>query len=85
MVGFILKFTSIYFDITLNGIHNFIEKYNIVMSSLQAVAMYSDVPHVKISNDDATSFLLKVSTCRRYALVMSLNPLTLYWTNTSTG
>ena len=77
MVEFILRFTSIYFDITLNGIQNFIEKYQ-HMSTLQAVAMYNDVPHVKISNDVATSVYLKVPTLRRYALVMSLNPLTIY-------
>ena len=35
-------FTSIYFDITLNGIQNFIEKYQ-HMSTLQAI----DICHVQ--------------------------------------
>ena len=53
----------IYFDISLNGIQNFIEKYQ-HMSTLQAMtlAMYNDVPHLKISNDVITLVFLKVRT-----------------------
>ena len=79
IVWFIWKFTSIYFDITLNGIQNFIAKYQ-HLSTLQA----TDICHVQRCaapqnfNWHRQVSFLKIRILRRYALAMSLDPLAIY-------
>ena len=39
IIGFVRNFLSIYFDITINGMQNFIQKYELI-SNLQAIDRY---------------------------------------------